>query len=248
MSYIGQLYQQTYNILCGSHPYYRPWHFQWLFLRDVHKWQFDRIKHLQGLILDVGCGSRSYEQWINQAEYNQYIGIDLSGNQNADVHISADGKWPFADNSIDAILFTQVLEHVRQPMVIIDEITRVLKPNGLVIITVPFMYPAHGLPHDYRRYTLNGIAETIEHNLEIKEAATCGTAGTTIGTMLLTWIENATNSTLTGRILKGVLMPFWILVSLSINLVALFIDRIDPVNTHYSNVCVVAVKKPKVLI
>jgi SAM-dependent methyltransferase len=64
---------------------------------------------------------------------------------------------PFKDNCIDAIMSIAVLEHVREPAIVLKEICRVLKPGGRVFSVIPFMQPFHASPYDYQRYTLPGI-------------------------------------------------------------------------------------------
>ena len=69
-----------------------------------------------------------------------------------DIHL-----LPFKDNSIDAVMSLAVLEHVREPAVVLKELHRVLKKGGRVFSVIPFMQPFHASPHDYQRYTLPGI-------------------------------------------------------------------------------------------
>jgi SAM-dependent methyltransferase len=66
-------------------------------------------------------------------------------------------QLPFKDNSIDAVMSVAVLEHVREPALVLKEVHRVLKPGGRVFSVIPFMQPFHASPHDYQRYTLPGI-------------------------------------------------------------------------------------------
>lgn len=61
------------------------------------------------------------------------------------------------DNSIGTLLCTEVLEHVDEPFKAISEIRRVLKPNGVLLLTCPFKLPIHGSPYDYWRFTPQGF-------------------------------------------------------------------------------------------
>jgi ubiquinone/menaquinone biosynthesis C-methylase UbiE len=76
---------------------------------------------------------------------------------------------PFKDNSIDAVMSLAVLEHVREPPVVLKEVHRVLKPGGRVFSVIPFMQPFHASPHDYQRYTLPGI-EYLHRDFEKVES------------------------------------------------------------------------------
>lgn len=78
---------------------------------------------------------------------------------------------PFPDQSLDLIIIMEVLEHVNEPFVAISEIYRVLKPNAKVILSTPFIYPVHADPHDYFRYTKNGLLYMLRSfkNVEVVE-------------------------------------------------------------------------------
>ena len=58
-------------------------------------------------------------------------------------------KLPIATNSIDSVLFLDVLEHLQNPDQALNEIFRVLKSNGVLILQVPFLYPIHDAAYDY---------------------------------------------------------------------------------------------------
>jgi SAM-dependent methyltransferase len=62
-------------------------------------------------------------------------------------------NMPFGDNSFNTLMATEVLEHCPDPMQVINEMKRVLKPGGLLFFTVPFLWNLHEVPHDEYRYT-----------------------------------------------------------------------------------------------
>ena len=116
-----------------------------------------------GYLLDVGCGRKPYESLFN---VNSYIGLDVPGGGHDDDAKSADvyydGKvFPFTDSFFDYVISNQVLEHVFEPEKFIEEIYRVLKPNGLLLMTVPFVWDEHEIPYDYGRYTSFGLNHLI---------------------------------------------------------------------------------------
>lgn len=63
----------------------------------------------------------------------------------------------FDDESFEVILCTEVLEHLHTPQKAIDEMRRVLKTDGILILTTRFVFPIHDAPHDYYRYTEYGL-------------------------------------------------------------------------------------------
>jgi SAM-dependent methyltransferase len=60
---------------------------------------------------------------------------------------------PMGNQCVDAVLCTEVLEHVAQPEVVLKESGRILRPNGLLILSIPFLYRIHADPYDYQRLT-----------------------------------------------------------------------------------------------
>jgi SAM-dependent methyltransferase len=69
----------------------------------------------------------------------------------------ADGhQLPVASESVDVVWVQAVLEHVAQPSVVVDELTRVLVPGGLVYAETPFLQPVHEGPYDFTRFTHSG--------------------------------------------------------------------------------------------
>jgi ubiquinone/menaquinone biosynthesis C-methylase UbiE len=69
----------------------------------------------------------------------------------ADAH-----QMPLADESVDAVLVQAVLEHALDPGRVVEEIHRVLRPDGLVYAETPFLQQVHAGPYDFTRYTSSG--------------------------------------------------------------------------------------------
>jgi ubiquinone/menaquinone biosynthesis C-methylase UbiE len=116
--------------------------------------------------LDLGCGLKPYASKFGDCAY---IGIDVEvsgreGNlKSADVYFDG-SKIPFSDATFDGILCTQVLEHVSNVEDILSESKRVLKKDGIILLTVPFIYREHEQPFDFRRFTSFGLIATFENN------------------------------------------------------------------------------------
>jgi SAM-dependent methyltransferase len=126
---------------------------------------------LQGKLLDVGCGQKPYEYLFDVTEY---IGLEVDTPENRATKKAEyfyDGKiFPFQNEEFDSIIANQVFEHVFNPVGFLSEIHRVLKPNGLFLITVPFVWDEHEQPIDYARYSSFGIKQILEnHGFEIVE-------------------------------------------------------------------------------
>ncbi|MGL5871923.1 MAG: class I SAM-dependent methyltransferase [Xenococcaceae cyanobacterium] len=128
-------------------------------------------KSIQGKILDVGCGQKPYKNLFNASEY---IGLELDSSENrkskkADYFY--DGKtFPFGDRDFDSVIVNQVFEHIFNPDIFLAEINRVLKEEGFLLMSLPFVWDEHEQPHDYARYSSFGMKYLLEkHGFEILE-------------------------------------------------------------------------------
>lgn len=132
--------------------------------REIYYFLETHSNFLNGKLLDFGCGSKPYEKLFKNS--SNYVGVEVSGNkENLKSDIYYDGiTLPFADNTFDSILCTEVFEHVEQLDDVIIELYRVLKPAGRMIVTTPFMCIEHEMPYDFRRFTFNGLINLMKKN------------------------------------------------------------------------------------
>jgi SAM-dependent methyltransferase len=87
-----------------------------------------------------------------------YVNLDLFAVAGVDVAADAE-LLPFGDNVFQRVECDAVLEHVRRPERVMEEIARVMAPGGYLHLVTPFCHPFHEYPKDYRRYTLDGLKE-----------------------------------------------------------------------------------------
>jgi SAM-dependent methyltransferase len=113
---------------------------------------------IDGLTLDIGCGNKPYEHYFKSTNY---LGVDVQTsihNVNTFADFFYNGKTiPVKNNQIDSIVCNQVFEHVFEPQILLSEISRVLKLDGKLLITLPFVWDEHEQPYDYARYSSYGI-------------------------------------------------------------------------------------------
>lgn len=101
--------------------------------------------------MDAGAGE--YCRYEGLVKYDKRISVDLDKEKNPD-YVADLVKLPLDDNFIDSILCTQVLGDVKDPLVVLKEFARVLKPGGCLLLTEALINELHDEPNDYWRFTL----------------------------------------------------------------------------------------------
>ena len=137
-------------------------------------------KYIKGYLLDAGCGEKPYSL-IYKDITKKSVGCDVEycihDQKKVDVFASLD-NLPFQNNTFDTVLCTNVLEHVAENEKSFFELSRVLKNKGYIILSVPFLYPTHEVPHDFYRYSFYGLKYQMEKNgLKIVKAIPWGGIG-----------------------------------------------------------------------
>lgn len=153
----------------GPHGYF-DWHDEPGYFRDIveHFAPGDRM-------LDVGCGTA----WLHE-HFSDYVGIDVSPEavefarsrgRNAFVH-DIEQRLPFDDASFDGVIVKDVLEHVLEPVAVVREIARVLRPGGRVFASSPDAQRWVWDDYTHRRpYTLSGYKRLFrDQGLTLEEA------------------------------------------------------------------------------
>lgn len=127
--------------------------------------------HIKGKTLDVGCGRKPYAHLYRSDEY---IGLEIDTPQNragkkADYYYDGN-QFPFGNATFDSMVVNEVFEHVFNPDQFLTESVRILKPGGMVLLTLPFIWDEHEQPFDFARYSSFGIKSLLErHGFEVVE-------------------------------------------------------------------------------
>lgn len=111
-------------------------------------------------LLDFGCADVPYRRFFSPEV--EYVAADLPGNPHADLVLRDDGTLPCGDAEFDAVLSTQVLEHVSDPRVYVAEAFRVLRPGGRMLVSTHGTFAYHPDPVDLWRWTCDGLRREVE--------------------------------------------------------------------------------------
>jgi SAM-dependent methyltransferase len=139
--------------------------------RGIYRAVRELAPDIKGEILDFGCGSKPYETLFTSA--SQYVGVDVevSGHDHSNSRIDFfyDGsRLPFDDGKFDAVVSFEVFEHLFNLPEILNELWRVTRDGGGLLVSIPFAWDEHEVPYDFARYTSFGIAAILqEHGYEV---------------------------------------------------------------------------------
>lgn len=122
-------------------------------------------KHAKGKLLDLGCGNvplfEAYKAYVTDN-----ICVDWPhsphSNDHLDYECDISRDLPFSHNSFDTVILSDVLEHIPRPEHLVKEVSRVLSPEGKLLMNVPFYYWLHEQPNDYYRYTQFALKRFIK--------------------------------------------------------------------------------------
>ena len=130
----------------------------------------------------------------------------------AGIDMVCDGhELPLVDDAIDFVLVTTVLEHVLDPQRVVQEISRVLRPGGVVVATTPFMTQVHMGAHDFHRFTDLGH-RWLFRDFEEVERGNCSGSGSALLWSIEFFFRSLCPSYRTALFASGIvrLLFFWV--------------------------------------
>lgn len=120
--------------------------------------------YMKGITLDIGGGRKRG----NFREPSDATWIILDSSPERHPHILGDAQnIPVRSRAVDCVKCTELLEHVEYPEKVIGEISRILKPGGTLILSIPFNFRIHADPYDYHRLTDQKIKRLLEVSFNI---------------------------------------------------------------------------------
>jgi SAM-dependent methyltransferase len=227
-----RLWRDSWRSLEGPELEPRLWHSHFLTVHHTRGHLRRLGAGLRGRVIDIGAGSGHGARYLNP-QCTEYLPTDLpSGRSATDPSISKQGHAPLVHCSIydipyenacfDAAMLLNVLEHLEDPHRGLTELGRVLKPEAALLFAVPFAFPIHGAPHDFRRWTSHGLGVELQSaGFELQVLQPCGgTASSLALNLALYWRYEAHPLV--------ILTPFLIFLQGMLNVLALVADALLP--------------------
>lgn len=197
------------------------------------------VPEIPGDVLDVGGADGSRYRHLFHTE--SFVSLDIDPKLNPTFVASAE-TMPFSNSTFDTILSSQMLEHVLRPANCLNEISRVLKPNGLLVLTVPQQNELHSEPDDYWRFTSYGIVYLLEEsNFEVLKIIQRGGFFSCLAQSIIR-IGIDTFQPFSNKFAMGIMTP----VTKLLTLIAISLDRrivSKAARKHALGWCVLARKK-----
>ncbi len=131
--------------------------------RDLNRINLKQCKR----VLVVGSGKDPYRHLFSN-NLEEYIRFDIESHDGITDVIGDIHDAPFDDNSFDCIFAVEVMEHLENPFLFKKEVKRMLKEEGLLVLTVPFMFHMHADPFDYWRPTRMALQHLFDDFSEVK--------------------------------------------------------------------------------
>jgi len=120
--------------------------------------------YMKGLVLDVGGGRK--RGFFERPKELEWLILDINKKFSPNIIVDAQ-DLPIKSGEIDVLKCTELLEHVENPERVLKESHRVLKTNGILILSIPFNFGIHGDPHDFQRFTDHKLKKLLENNFRI---------------------------------------------------------------------------------
>lgn len=132
---------------------------------EVRNWVAS-VRKNDSPILEVG--SRDVNGSVRDLFTGLYVGSDMIAGKG--VNVVCDGEaMPFRDGTFGTVVSTETLEHVKLFWVLLRECHRILRPGGRLILTTVFDFVKHEYPHDYWRFTDDGMRFVLAEHCGFRE-------------------------------------------------------------------------------
>jgi SAM-dependent methyltransferase len=153
-----------------------------LFLQQLQQ----ATQHVKGIVVDLGCGDKRFEA-LFAPHSSCYIGLDkvaLGADVVADIV-----NLPLVTGSIDTVICFSVLDDIAETTLFLDEVYRVLRPGGVLLLSVNQTWRTHDPPNDYYRWTKFGLKYVLEKShFTVSEINPVGGLWAFVSTRMVFWL------------------------------------------------------------
>jgi len=118
----------------------------------------------KGVLYDLGAGESPFKEFFLKFA-QQYVAVDWSGSYHdtkADITADLNKPLPIESEVADSVVSLSVMEHLCEPQTMLNEAFRILKPDGVMVLQVPWQWWIHEAPYDFFRYTPYGLKYLFE--------------------------------------------------------------------------------------
>lgn len=130
-------------------------------LLDLYQERY--ASYYRGRVVDIGGRDRGKFKKPRE-KVIEWIFVDIVAEHNPDVVADVADMNMFKDNSFDVVSALELFEHVENIEKGVKECVRILKPGGHLLISMPFLFPVHGDPFDYQRWTSQKWENVLREN------------------------------------------------------------------------------------
>ncbi len=142
---------------------------------ESNRWLIRHCAEVYGDVLSIGSGSDDDGQGKHYRDYfamaNSYRTSEITEGFDTDMVIDVRSMPEIRDALFDCVFCSGVLEHVDRYQDALSEISRVLKPGGILLLGLPFRQSLHMAPYDFWRFTEYGIRKMLARDFEIIEVS-----------------------------------------------------------------------------
>jgi len=126
------------------------------------------VASVSGDILEIGGFDDFFKQ---RYEKGEFVNLDIQDGPCVDVVADAENMCAVGGESFSAVICISVLEHTLNPTQILEEVHRVLKPGGRVLLSTPWLFEAHMEPQDFWRFSSHLLAQDSNFEVQWIESA-----------------------------------------------------------------------------
>jgi SAM-dependent methyltransferase len=139
--------------------------------KESNEWLRDHCRDIQGKVLSIGSGNDADGEGDYYRNYyplaSSYTTSEVSDEFDCDLTLDVRSMAEIEDATYDCIFCSGVLEHVDDYKAALDELARILKTGGILLLGIPFRQAIHMDRQDFWRFTIYGIQYLLKDLYEI---------------------------------------------------------------------------------